>query len=121
MLAVAVIAFMLSGFALFPYIGIYVAMLSSVLALISFRAHTGLSGAAFMVNLVNTAFLSPTIFIQAMVSQDKADAGTSSPFIAMIDTAFFNYWFFVGFHMTLFIAANAWRLRKGPAAPKAQP
>ncbi len=122
MLAFAIIAFILSGFAvIMPFFGVYMAMLSSVLALASFRAQPGLSGAAFLINMVNTAFLSPNIFIQTVVSEAEGTADTLPNLFGAIDAALFKYWLFVGFHVALFIVANAWRLKKGaPIADRGQ-
>lgn len=122
MLAFAIIAFILSGFAvIMPFFGVYMAMLSSVLALVSFRSQLGLSGAAFLINMVNTAFLSPSFFIQTVASEAKGTADTLLNLFGVIDAALFKYWLFVGFHVALFIAANAWRLKKGaPIADRGQ-
>ena len=96
-------------------------MLSSVLALVSFRSQLGLSGAAFLINMVNTAFLSPSFFIQTVASEAKGTADTLPNLFGVIDAALFKYWLFVGFHVALFITANAWRLKKGaPLADRGQ-
>jgi len=103
MKALAIIALIFAGLSIFiPVGGLFIAMFCSALALISFRSQPTLSGIAFGINIVNTAFLSPSLVISD-VSSSTTEAGEI-------------YWFYVGFHLVLLVIAIAWLLLRG--APK---
>lgn len=74
-------------------------MFCSVLALISFRSQPTLSGIAFGINIVNTAFLSPSLVLSD-VSSSNTEAGEI-------------YWFYVGFHLVLLVIAAVWIVVRG--------
>jgi len=89
-------------------------MLCSLFALITFRSQPTLSGITFGINIINTAFLSPSIILSDASSSGKLElenSVTSAP-----TESGEIYWFYVGFHLVLLIVALAWRLMRG--APK---
>ncbi|WP_198678701.1 hypothetical protein [Pseudidiomarina insulisalsae] len=116
MKALAIIALIFGGLSIFiPVGGVFIAMLCSVLALISFRSQPTLSGITFGINIINTAFLSPSILLSDAASSGAFDTArhvTESP----TETGEL-YWAYVGFHIVLLIIAGAWRLTRG--APRA--
>lgn len=115
MKALAILALVFGALSIFiPVGGVFIALLCSVFALISFRTQPTLAGIAFGINIINTAFLSPSIMI--------ADASNSGAFDSASDAITSDrggagdiYWFYVGFHVVLLLLALAWRLVKGPA------
>ena len=109
MKALAIIAVIFAGLSIFiPFGGIWLAMFCSVLALISFRSETTLSGVAFGINIVNTAFLSPSLVISDVISSAGEEAATEAGDL---------YFFYVGFHLVLLLVAVVWRVMRG--APQA--
>ncbi|WP_294612953.1 hypothetical protein [uncultured Gilliamella sp.] len=91
MKALSIVALVFSGVSiLVPVFGVFIAMFCSVLALITFCKHPTLSGVTFGLNIISTAFLSPTLVISA-ASQGDSGAGT--------------YLFYVGFHVVLMLIA----------------
>ncbi len=100
MKAIAILALVFASLSIFiPVGGLFIAMFCSVLALISFRSQPTLSGIAFGINIVNTAFLSPSLVISD-VSSSTTEPGDV-------------YWFYVGFHLVLLAVAVGWRLVRG--------
>jgi ABC-type multidrug transport system permease subunit len=64
MKALSIVAVVIAGVSfVIPIYGVFTAILASVLGLISFRNEATLSGVAVGLNLVNTAFFSPSILI----------------------------------------------------------
>lgn len=111
MKALAILALVFGSLSIFiPVGGVFIAMLCSIMALISFRSQPTLSGITFGINIINTAFLSPSLML--------ADASSSGS-IDFLDTASAPtdageiYWFYVGFHLVLFAVAIIWRLVRG--------
>jgi len=105
MKALSIVALVFAGLSIFiPVGGIFVAMLCSVLALISFRSEPTLSGITFGINIINTAFLSPSIVISDVVSSSAEQGATAEGDI---------YWAYVGFHLTAFVIAIVWRIVRG--------
>ena len=103
MKAIAILALVFAGVSIFvPVIGLLLAMICSVLALIAFRSQPTLAGIAFGLNIISTAFLSPMLFVAEGTATDTAPGEI--------------YWFYVGFHIVLFALAVIWRLIRG--APK---
>ena len=103
MKAIAILALVFASLSIFvPVGGVFIAMLCSVLALISFRSQPTLSGIAFGLNIISTAFLSPSIVFTDVTSVDTAPGEI--------------YWFYVGFHVVFLVVALIWRLVRG--APK---
>ena len=95
MKALAIVALVFGALSIFiPVGGVLLAMLCSLMAMISFRSQPTLSGITFGINTINTAFLSPSIMLS-----DVASSGA-----------------FVGFHLMLLAVALVWRLAFG--APK---
>jgi hypothetical protein len=95
-----------------PVVGVFLAMLCSLLALVAFRSQPTLSGITFGLNIVATAFLSPSLIVAEVVtSNTNTQAATNTPGSI--------YLFYVGFHVALFAAAIAWRVLRGaPKVPK---
>ena len=100
MKAIAIVALVFASVSIFvPVIGVFLAMLCSVLALISFRSQPTIAGIAFGINIISTAFLSPMLFVAEATSEDTVPGEI--------------YWFYVGFHLVLFALAVIWRLILG--------
>ena len=70
-----------------PIFGIFIAMLCSLLALITFVKQPTISGAIFGINIINTAFLSPVLASAA------ANSGIGT------------YLFFIKYHVVLMFVA----------------
>lgn len=115
MKALAIVALVFGALAIFiPVGGVFIAMLCSVMAMISFRSQPTLSGITFGINIINTAFLSPSLVLTDFSSSGAIDLGASST--SPSTEAGEIYWFYVGFHLVLFVIAVTWRLVRG--APK---
>ncbi len=96
MRALAIVAVILAGISfIIPIIGVFSAMIASVMALISFRSQATLSGVAIGMNIINTAFFSPSLLI--------AEAGNQMDG----QTAGELYWFYVGFHLVILAIGGA--------------
>lgn len=94
MKALAIVALVFAALSIFiPLGGVFIAMLCSVLALITFYKYATLSGITFGLNIISTAFLTPSIAITAASMHQNGENGIGL------------YWFYVGFHIVLFIAA----------------
>lgn len=115
MKALAIIALVFAGLSIIvPVVGVFLAMLCSVLALISFRSQPTLAGVTFGLNIVSTAFLSPSLIVAEAVSSSATSEVVSAQTVA--NTPGSIYLFYVGFHVVLFAVAIVWRLLRG--APK---
>lgn len=113
MKALAIVALAFGALSIFiPVGGVFIAMLCSVMAMISFRSQPTLSGITFGINIINTAFLSPSIMLSDAVSSGAIDLGKDS---SAPTEAGEIYWFYVGFHLVLFLIAVVWRLIRGAA------
>ena len=96
MKALAIVALVLAGISIFvPVMGVFTAMGASVLALISFRSQATLSGIAIGLNIINTAFFSPSLLLAEGMNQ--VDGGTAGEL----------YWFYVGFHLVILVIGGA--------------
>ncbi|MBC8952593.1 hypothetical protein [Xenorhabdus sp. PB62.4] len=94
MKALAIIALIFSALSVFiPVGGVFIAMFCSVLALITFYKSPTLSGVTFGINVIATAFLSPSIMATAATMHSNGEDGVGL------------YWFYVGFHVVLFVLA----------------
>ncbi|MDX7988739.1 hypothetical protein FE392_15620 [Xenorhabdus sp. 12] len=94
MKALAIIALIFAALSIFiPVGGVFIAMFCSVLALIAFYKSPTLSGITFGINIINTAFLSPSIVATAASMVNDGDDGVGL------------YGFYVGFHIALFVLA----------------
>ena len=115
MKALAIVALVFGSLSIFiPVGGVFIAMGCSVMAMIAFRSEPTLSGITFGINIINTAFLSPSIVL--------SDAASSGQFNELgmalgedVTAAGDIYWFYVGFHLVVFAIAVVWRLARGPA------
>lgn len=91
MKALSIIALIFAIISIFvPVVGLFIAMGCSVLALISFRGQPTIAGITFGVNIISTAFLSPSLVI-ASSAQGANGVGT--------------YGFYVGFHVIAMLIA----------------
>lgn len=110
MKALAIIALIFSALSIIiPGVGIFLAMLCSIIALISFRSQPTLSGITFGLNIISTIFLSPMLLVaEAMNSSGVTTASTrmsGNPGEIMS--------FYVGFHVVLLAAAVLWTILRG--------
>lgn len=114
MKALAVVALIFAALSIFiPIGGIYLAMLCSVLALISFRSQSTLSGITFGIDIINTAFLSPVIVLSDMHASGELDLATEATRTMPVKESGDVYFVFVGFHLVLLAIAIGWRLIRG--------
>ena len=91
MKALSIVALVIAGLSFFiPLGGVFLAILASLMAVISFRSEATLSGVAVGLNLINTAFFSPSIVLAEGVNQ--VDGGEGSV-----------YFFYVGIHVVALI------------------
>lgn len=94
MKALSIIALIFAALSIFiPVGGVFIAMLCSAIALITFYKCPTLSGVTFGLNIISTAFLTPSIAITAASMENSGENGVGL------------YWFYVGFHIVLFVAA----------------
>jgi len=121
MKAIAIIALVFASLSIFiPVGGVIIAIICSVLAMISFRSQPTLAGITFGINIINTAFLSPSILAADMSSSSGVTAETSKQLGIATEaaptesgTVYFTY---LSIHLVLLIIAVIWRLMRG--APK---
>jgi hypothetical protein len=115
MKALSIVALIFAALSIFiPVGGVFIAILCSLMAMIAFRSQRTLSGITFGINIINTVFLSPSIMLSDAASSGAFDLGattTNTP-----TEAGSIYWFYIGFHIVLFIIAVVWRFLRG--APK---
>ena len=117
MKALAIIALVFAALSIFiPVMGVFLAMLCSLLALVAFRSQPTLSGITFGLNIVSTAFLSPSLLVAEVVNSSKSSEAVNATAQASTDSPGSIYLFYVGFHVVLFVIAIVWRLLRG--APK---
>jgi len=94
MKALSIIALIFAVISIFiPVIGVFIAMGCSVLALITFCKQSTISGITFGINIVSTAFLSPSLALTASNMNDSGEDGTGL------------YMTYVGFHVVLMLIA----------------
>lgn len=104
MKALAIVALVFSSISMFvPVLGIFIAMLCSLMAMIAFRSQSTLAGVTFGLNIISTAFLSPSIIVSSEITAASLQQTESSDV----------YLFYVGFHAALFVIAVMWRLMLG--------
>lgn len=102
MKAISIIALVFAAISIFiPIGGIFLAMLCSFMAMISFRSQPTISGVTFGITILSTAFLSPMLLLSEANAANTTGAGEI-------------YRFYVGFHIVLFCIALFWRLIRGP-------
>jgi len=126
MKALSIVSLVFAGLSIFiPVGGVFIAMLCSAMALIAFRSQPTLAGITFGINIINTAFLSPSIVMSDMQASGALDLGTAAATTPQMESGDI-YWVYVGFHLVLFAIAIVWRLIRGapkqaesPAAQKA--
>ena len=94
MKALSIIALIFLALSIFiPVMGIYIAIICSIFALITFCKEPTISGITFGINIISTAFLSPSL---ALTASSVAKSG---------EEAINVYMFFVGFHIVLMLIA----------------
>lgn len=114
MKALSIVSLIFAALSIFiPVGGVFIAMVCSLMAMISFRSQATISGIAFGINIINTAFLSPSIMLSDAASSGALDVAEST---APPTEAGEIYWFYVGFHLVVFAIAIVWKLIRG--APK---
>lgn len=117
MKALVIVALVFAGLSIFiPLGGVFIAMLCSFMAFIAFRSQPTLAGITFGVNIINTAFLSPSIVLSDMQASGSLDLGAATATTTPQMEAGEIYWVYVGFHLVLFAIAIIWRIVRG--APK---
>lgn len=106
MKALSIVALIFSSIAVFtPFVGVFVAIICSIFAVISFRSQPTLSGITLGINIISTAFFSPLLVSTALNLDDE-----KSELFSSFDT----YFIYVGIHVVALIASVAWRLIRGP-------
>ena len=91
MRALSIVALVVAAISFFiPIGGVFLAILASLMALISFRSESTLSGIAIGLNLINTAFFSPSIVIAEGANQAGGGEGSI-------------YFVYVGIHVVALI------------------
>ncbi|MDB3950370.1 hypothetical protein N9403_01900 [Gammaproteobacteria bacterium] len=96
MKAISIVAIVLAGISfIIPGFGVFSAMFASLLAVISFRSEATLSGVAIGLNIINTAFFTPTLLIAEGLNQVDGQAAGQL------------YWTYVGFHLVLLAIGGA--------------
>jgi hypothetical protein len=112
MKALAIIALVFGGLSIFiPVGGVFIAMVCGLFALVAFRTHPTLAGVTFGINIINTAFLSPSIMLSDAAA--SGSLGTVDGAGGATTEAGEIYWFYVGFHLVLFAIAIIWRMLRG--------
>ncbi len=98
MKALSIVAVVLAGISfIIPVVGVFTAIFASVLALVSFRSQATLSGIAIGLNLINTAFFSPSILLaEGVNAMENGDAAVGA-----------IYWTYVGIHVVALIIGGA--------------
>ena len=92
MKALSIVAIVLAGLAFFiPLVGIWVALISSIMGLIAFRSQTTLAAVAVGLNLANTAFFTPALLLAEGMNQ--AEGGGAGAV----------YWSWVGIHVVILV------------------
>ena len=96
MKALSIIAIVLAGISfIIPLVGVFTAIVASLLALISFRSQATLSGIAIGLNIISTAFFSPSLLIAEGVNQADGQAAGEL------------YWAYVGIHLVALAIGGA--------------
>jgi len=108
MKALSIVALVLAGISfIIPIIGVWTALIASIMAVISFRSQATLSGIAIGLNLINTAFFSPSLLIAEGISAaDQLSAGAEPTGVGAI------YWGWVGAHIVLLIIGGILAITK---------
>ena len=106
MKAISIVSLVFAGISIFiPIVGVYIAVLCSLLAMVSFRSEPTLSGITFGINIINTAFLSPSLIIVSKINGTVTEPNNL-------------YFIYLGAHFALLIAGIAFRIIRGSEAPK---
>ncbi len=115
MKATAIVALVFACLSIFiPVGGVFIAMLCSVMVLITFRSQPTLSGITFGINILNTAFLSPSIYMADFLEADKTAAVRKGLVEGEVSTEQYEIIaVYIGFHLVLFLIAILWRLFRG--------
>ena len=125
MKGLAIIALIFAAVSLIiPHVGKEIAILCSIFAIISFRSETNIGATTFGINIINTAFLTPSLLSverdETLSSIDFNQVLSIDPTILDFETYSWEFYFFyLGIHVVLFFIAVIWRLIRGPIiAPK---
>jgi len=96
MKALSIVAIVLAGISfIIPVVGVFTAIGASLLALISFRSQATLSGIAIGLNIINTAFFSPSLLIAEAGNQMDGQAAGEL------------YWTYIGIHLVALAIGGA--------------
>lgn len=107
MKALAILALIFGSLSIFiPLGGVIIAMFCSVIAMITFRSEPTLSGVTFGINIINTAFLTPSLMLTEVIALGSASASAPTELSGI-------YWAYVGLHLVMFTIAVVWRLVRG--------
>ena len=113
MKALSIVALVFASLSIFiPVGGIFIALLCSVFALISFRSQPVLSGITFGINIINTAFLTPSLILADAAGSGAFDDLGAASAGAPTESGEL-YFFYVGFHVGAFAISIIWRLIRG--------
>lgn len=108
MKALAIVALVFSGLSIFiPVQGVFVAMLCSVIAMITFRSQPTISGVTFGINIISTTFFSPILMMASNEIMKEASIDQTSSSVEDV------HMFYISFHLTLLAIAIVWRLIRG--------
>lgn len=112
MRALAIVALVFSSISIIvPVGGIFIAIFCSLLAVITFRNQPTISGVTFGINIISTAFLSPSIMLSDAVSSKQLDVALDD--LGPATEVGEVYWTYVGIHILLLLIAASWRLLRG--------
>jgi len=117
MKALAIVALVFASLSLIiPIVGKDVALLCSLFAMISFRSQPTLAGISFGINIINTAFLTPSLLLADAYYSGELGEALDLDLVDMdLETSPGElYLIYVGFHVVLLVVAVIWRLIRGP-------
>ena len=84
MKALGIIAIVIAGLSFFiPIYGVFTAILSTAMALLAFRSESTLAGVAIGLNLLDTAFFSPSLMIADIVNTGMEGAESAGDLYAV--------------------------------------
>jgi len=106
MKAIAIIGLVAAGISTFiPLVGVFIAILASILAVISFKSETTISAITLGLNIITTAFLTPSLLVlDAAVAVNSVEAGVVPDGKPML------YFVYVGIHIVALAIAVAIKL-----------
>ena len=108
MKALSIVALVLAGISfIIPVVGLWTAIVASIMAVISFRSQATLSGIAIGLNIINTAFFSPSLLLaEGVAAADQISSGVEPTGVGAI------YWTYVGIHIVALIIGGVLLMTK---------